>query len=92
MRGVHPVAMPFERFTRRIQRSRGPAQLARGQIDFGFSDETPGARDGFFRSEGSRRASQKRFRSGEVAELRHRDAPKRKGRRIVAQGDPLQRA
>jgi hypothetical protein len=30
------------------------------------------------------------LRSNEIAELRHRDASKREGRRVVAQGDPLQ--
>ena len=47
---------------------------------------------GLFRTEGARGTSQKRLRSNEIAELRHRDASKRERRRVVAQGDPVQGA
>ena len=36
------------------------------------------------------RMSQERFRSNEIADLRHRDASKRESRRVVAQRDPFQ--
>src|SRR5262249_35656557 len=48
--------------------------------------------DGFSRAERPRSAAQERFRAGEIAELRHRDASKRQRRRIVAKRDALQRA
>ena len=40
----------------------------------------------------ARRAAQQHLRASEIAELRHGDAAQRQRRRIVAQGDPVQRA
>ncbi len=84
MRGVHPVAVRFERRPRGVERLRGPAQVARGERDLGFGDDTPRAGHWLFRTEGARRTSHESLRSTEIAELRHRDASKRKRGRIVA--------
>ena len=92
MRGVHAVAVRFERRPRRVERLRRPAQVARDERDLGLGDDAPRARHGLLRTEGARRASQQRLRAREIAELRHRDAAQRERRRIVAQRDALQRA
>ena len=92
MRGVHPVAVLFERRPRRVERLRGPAQVARDERDLGLGDDAPRAGHGLLRTEGARRASQESLRANEIAELRHRDAAQRERRRVVAQGDPVQRA
>ena len=92
MRGVHAVAVRFERRPRRVERLRGPAQVARDERDLGLGDDAPRARHGLSRTEGARRAAQQRLRRDEIAELRHRDAAQRQRRRIVAQRDALQRA
>jgi hypothetical protein len=68
------------------------AQVARRQGDLGFGDPAARTRDGLRGSEASRRAPNKGPTAGEVSQLGHRDAPKREGRRIVAQGHALQRA
>ena len=90
MRGVHPVAVRFERRPRRVERLRRPAQVARDERDLGLGDDAPRAGHGLFRTEGARRTSQESLRANEIAELRHRDAAQRERRRVVAQGDPLQ--
>ena len=41
MRGVHPVAVLFERRPRRVERLRGPAQVARDERDLGLGDDAP---------------------------------------------------
>jgi hypothetical protein len=92
MRGVKPVAVRFERCPRGVERLRGPAQIARGERDFGLGDDAPRAGHRLFRPEGARRTSHKRFRPHEIAKLRHRDTPQGERRRVVAQGDPVQRA
>ena len=84
--------MRFERRPRRVERLRRPAQVARDERDLGLGDDAPRAGHGLFRTEGARRTSQESLRANEIAELRHRDASKRERRRVVAQGDPLQRA
>jgi hypothetical protein len=91
MRGVHPVAVLFERRPRRVERLRAPAQLARYERNLGLGDHTPRARHRLVRTEGSRRTSQECPRPNEIAELRHRDASKGERWRVVAQRDPLQR-
>ena len=92
MRGVDPIAVLLERRSRRLERLHRPAQVARGERDFGLGDDAPRAGDGFFRTEGTRRPSQQRLRSNQIAKLRHGDATQREGRRVVAQGHPLQGA
>src|ERR1700675_2519069 len=92
MRGIYAVAVRFERRPRYVERLRRPAQVARDEADLALGDHTPRAGHGLFRAEGARRPSQESLRSNEIAELRHRDAAKRERRRIVAQGDPVQRA
>ncbi len=90
MRGVHQVAVRFERRPRRVERLRRPTQVARDERDLRLGDDAPRAGHGLFRTEGTRSTSQESLRSNEIAELRHRDASKRESRRVVAQGDPLQ--
>ena len=90
VRRVHEVAVLFQRHPRRLERLRGPAQLARGERDLGLGDDAPRAGHGLLGTEGTRSAAQESLRSNEIAELRHRNASKRESRRVVAQGDPLQ--
>ena len=90
IRGVHPVAVRFERRPRCVERLRRPAQVARGERDLGLGDDTPRAGHGLFRTEGARRTSHESLRSNEIAELRHCDASKCQRRRVVTQGDPVQ--
>jgi hypothetical protein len=90
MRGVHPVAVLFERRPRRVECLRRPAQVARDERDLGLGDDTPRLGHGLFRTEGARSTSHEGLRSNEITELRHRDASKRERRRVVAQGDPVQ--
>ena len=49
MRGVHPVAVLFERRPRCVKRLRRPAQVARDERDLGLGDDTPRAGHGLFR-------------------------------------------
>jgi hypothetical protein len=90
IRGVHPVAVLFERRPCRLERLRRQAQVARDEGDVGLGDDAPRAGHGLFRTEGTRSTSQESLRSNVIAELRHRDASKRETRRVVAQGNPLQ--
>ena len=90
MRGVYPVAVPFERRPRRVERLRGPTQVTRDERDLGLGDDASRAGHGLFRTEGTRGTSQEGLRANEIAELCHRDAAKGERRRVVAQGDPLQ--
>ena len=91
VRGVGPVPVLFERRPRRRERPRRPAQVARDQRDLRLGDDAPRAGHCLFRIEGPPSTSQERLRANEIAELRHRDASERERRRVVAQGDPLQR-
>src|SRR5262249_49157720 len=43
MRGVRPVAVPFERRLRRIERLGGPAQVARGEGNLSLGNDAPRA-------------------------------------------------
>ena len=90
MRGVYAVAVRFERRPRRVERLRGPAQVARDERDLSLRDDAPCTSQGFLWTERAHCASQKFFCTNEIAELRHGDASQRESRRIVAQGDPLQ--
>ena len=92
MRGVHPVTVLFERGPRRVKRLRRPAQVARHKRDFGFSDDAPRAGHGLSGTERACRTLQQGLRAHEIAELRHRDAAKCKGRRVITQANPLQYA
>src|SRR5438093_6467250 len=90
MRGVHPIAVLFERHPRRVERLGRPPEVARDERDLGLGDDAPRASHGLFRTESTLSAPQESLRSNEVAELRHRNASKRKRRRVFAQGNPLQ--
>jgi hypothetical protein len=90
--GVPSVAVLFERGPCRVERFRRPAQVARDERDLGLGDDAPRASHRFFRAEGTGRASQEGLRPDEIADLRHRDAAEGEGRRVVAQGNPLQGA
>ena len=90
MRGIYPVAVRVERRPCRVERFHRKAQVARDKRDLGLGDDAARAGHRLFRTEGARRASQESLCSNEIAELRHRDAAKREGRGVVAQGNPLQ--
>ncbi|GLQ93689.1 hypothetical protein GCM10007901_26400 [Dyella acidisoli] len=92
VRGVDAVTMRLKRRARGFERFYRPAKVARNKCDFGFGNDAPRASHRLFRTEPTRGASQQRFRSNEIAELCHRDAPKRKAGCIFTQGDPLQGA
>jgi hypothetical protein len=90
MRGVHPVAVFFQRCPRIVECLGRPAQVARDQRDLSLGDDTPRPGHSLFRPEGARCTSQESLRSNEIAEPSHRDASKCERRRVVAQGDPVQ--
>jgi hypothetical protein len=90
MCGIQRVTMPFERCPRSLERFGRQSQVAQGECDLGLGDYAPRAGYGFFRTEGARSAPQQFLRSRELAELRHRDSPKRERWRIVAQRNSLQ--
>src|SRR5215471_6371935 len=92
VRGVRPVAVPLECRLRGVERLGGKAQVAGDECNLGFGNDAPRTSHLLFRSKSARRPSQQSLRSNEIAELGHRNAAKRKSRRIVAQSDPLQRA
>ena len=75
--------MLFEGDARSVEHFRGPAQVAGGERDFRFGYDASGAGHGFFWTEGARSIPQEFLRPREIAKLRHRDAAKRKRRRIV---------
>jgi len=58
MPGVDPIAVLFEHRTRRAERLRRPAQVARYERDLGLGDDTSSAGHGLSRTEGACRASQ----------------------------------
>jgi hypothetical protein len=87
MRGIHPIAMRFERRPRRVERLRRPAQIARDECDFSLGDDTPRTGHDLLRAKRAPSASQESLRANEIAELRHRDTPQRERGRVVAQGD-----
>ena len=92
MRGVHPVAVLFERRARCVKRLRRPTQVARDERDLGLGDDAPCAGYGVFWTEGPRRTSHENLGSSKITELRHGDTSKRQRRRVIAQGNPVQRA
>ncbi len=55
MRGVHPVAVFFERRPRRVERLRRPAQVARYERDLSLGHDTSRAGHGLSRTESARR-------------------------------------
>ena len=92
MRGVHPVAVRFERRPRRVERFRGPAR-SREASAISASATTHRARaTASFGPKARAALPQQSLRADEIAELRHRDAAQRERRRVVAQRDPVQRA
>jgi hypothetical protein len=90
--GVQAVAVHLEGRPRSVEHFRRPAQIARGEGDFGLGYYASRAGHGFFRTESARSIPQEFLRSCEVAKLGHRDAAKGERRRIVAQRDSLQRS
>jgi hypothetical protein len=92
VRRVQTVAVSFERRPRRVQYFRRRAQVARHERDLGLGYDTARTGDRLPRTEGACRTSQKGLRAHEITELRHRDTAKRKRRRVVPEGDALQRA
>ena len=92
MRGVHEIAMRFERRARRVERVRRPAE-SREASAISASATTHLARATASRGPKARAARRRSvFARDEIAELRHRDPAQRERRRIVAQCHALQRA
>ena len=89
VRGVHPIAMRFERRPRRVERLRGPARVARDER-LGLGDDAL-ARPASFGPK-ARSTPKKRLRSNEIAQLGHRDASKVPARPRRRARDSLQRA
>ena len=75
MRGVDAVAMRLERCSRGVESLGGPGEITRDERDFGFGDDAARAGYRLPWTEGAGSALQKRLGPGEIAELRHRDAP-----------------
>jgi hypothetical protein len=92
VRGVRAIGVRLERRPRRLERLRGPAEVARYERDLRLGDDAARASHGLLRAEGARGAAQESPGPDEIAELRHRDASQRERRSVVAQGDELQRA
>jgi len=92
VRGVHQVAVLLEHRPRGVENLCRPPQVARHERNLRLGDDATRASYGLLRTEGTRCTSQESLRSKEIAELRHRDPSKRKRRRVIAQGDPIQRA
>jgi hypothetical protein len=92
MRGVDVVAVLFEDRSCRVERRRGPTQVARNQRNLGLGNDTSRTGNRLFRTERADRPSQERLGSDEIAELCHRDAAERERRRVLAQGHTLQGA
>ena len=90
VRCVQAIVMLFERLASRLQRLRWPAQVARHERNLRFGDDASRASHRFFRTKRPRRAFQERLRADEIAELCHRDPPKRERGRIIAQRNTLQ--
>ena len=89
MRGVGPVAVRFERRPRRVERLRGPAEVARDERDLGLGDDAPRAGHGLFRTEGARRtvaAAPSRGRDRRAAPSRCRAARAPARRRAARPG------
>ena len=92
VRGVDAITVCLERLPCGVERLRRPAQVARGEGDLRLGDDASRASHRLLRAERAGRTPHERPRSREIAELRQRDAAQRQRRRVVAQGDPLQRA
>jgi predicted dithiol-disulfide oxidoreductase (DUF899 family) len=92
VRGVDPVAMRLEHGPRRLEHLRGPGQVARNQRDLGLGDHAARAGQRLLRAECACRPPYQRPGSGEIPQLRHRDAAQRERRRVLAKGDPVQGA
>jgi hypothetical protein len=90
MRRVDVIAVRFKNGPRRLERLGRPAQVARDKRNLGPRDDAPRTCQGFFWAEGACSSSQEFLCSREIAQLCHRDASKRKRRRIVAQRNSLQ--
>ena len=61
MGGIYAVAVGFERRPRRVERLRGPAQVARDERDLGLGDDAPRAGHGLFRTERARGTRSRAF-------------------------------
>jgi hypothetical protein len=90
--GVLQVAVSSERAQRLGERPGWPGEIAGRQRHLRLCREAARAFDRLPRSEAPSRPSQQLTRPPQVTELRHRDAPQRERRRIVPQGDELERA
>ena len=91
MRGVPSITLRFEHDPSGVECLQRPAEITRNKRDLSLGDDTARPGNRLFRAEGASRASQKLSGTRKIAKLRHRDAAQRQRRRIIAQGDPLQR-
>ncbi len=83
--------MGFERRAGGVERLHRPGEITRDDGDFRFGNHAPRPGHGLLRAEATRCRFQKGLGAAELSELSHRDTAKRQGRRVVPQGDPLQR-
>src|SRR4029079_9854105 len=91
LRCIGVIRARLERCGSRCQRTRQALQVAHGQRHFGFCDDTTRPRQFFVAAETVDTRLQELARARILAKLRHRNAAQRKRRRIVAQGDSLER-
>jgi hypothetical protein len=72
--GIDRVTVTLERHAGGIQCFSWPPEVSGRERHFRFRDDASRLRYGFAGTEGTRRPSQQRFRTHEIAELRHCDA------------------
>ncbi len=90
MRGVHGIAVRFERSARGIEPVRGPGQIARNQRNFRFRDDAARPRHGLARAKCTRRRAQQFARARMLAQLGQCDAAQCETRCVFAQRYQLQ--
>ena len=92
MRGIHAIAVGFERLSRGGERLDGPAEIARHEGDLRLRDDTARSGNRLPGGEPARGGPQERFRPREIAELRHGNAAQRERGGVVSERDARQRA
>ena len=90
--GIGAIGARVERGRGLRQRARGTAKIAHGERHFGLGDDTAGTRQLLARTKTARGAPQQFAGARKLAQLGHRDAAQGERRRVVAQGDVLERA
>jgi len=87
---VGMIGARLERSRRRRQRARRAAQVAHGQLHLRLGNDAARARQLLVGAEAAGGAPQQLAGARVLAELGHGDAAQGEGRRVVAQGDPLE--